>query len=133
MRVSRWTVQARRASSFGRFLPRVIANERHEAAAFQHFGEKLAAVLFDELQLLVVGVAHGNNHAAALRKLRQQWLRSRRRRSGNEDCVERRKFRQAERAVSAMHVRVEVDKALELFGSGGSQLGAALDGENFFG
>src|SRR5690242_966077 len=106
--------------SFGRLLPGMIADERHEAAAFQHFRGELAGALFDKLQLLVVGVTNRNDHAAALGKLREEWLGRCRRRSGNEDGVEWRKFGKAERTVSAMHMDVEVREPLQSFRSGGS-------------
>src|SRR5215472_1687586 len=128
MRESRSRVQVGRSSSFGRFLPGVIADKRHKTAAFHGFRRKLAGALFDKLQLLIAGGAHRNDHAATFGKLRKERPRSRR---GDKDGVERRKFRQAERAVPAMDVHVEVAEALQFLRSGGSQLSAALDGEDF--
>ena len=51
---------------------------------------------------------HGENHAAAFSKLREERLRSPRSGSGNEDGVERSEFRQAKRPVAAMNVGVRV-------------------------
>src|SRR5215472_1569077 len=131
MRESRSRVQVGRSSSFGRFLPGVIADKRHKTAAFHGFRRKLAGALFDKLELLIVGVAHRNDHAATVGKLRKERPGSGRSCRGDEDGVERRKFRQAERAVPAMEVHVAVAEALKFLRSGGSQLSAALDGEDF--
>ena len=60
----------------------MVADERHESAAFQHFCREGITVLFDELQFLMLGIPHGNNHPPAFSKLCEERLGNCRRGSG---------------------------------------------------
>lgn len=84
----------------------MVADERHKSAALQHLCGESITVLFDQPQFLMVGISHGNNHPPAFGKLCEERLRNCRRGSSDENRIERRKFRQSQRAVAAMYMRV---------------------------
>ncbi len=88
----------------------MVAEERHESASFQNFCGECITTPYDQLQFLMFRIPHGENHAAAFGKLRQERLRNSGSGSGNEDGIERSEFRQTERAVAAMYVCVLVSK-----------------------
>src|SRR5256886_15091164 len=109
----------------------MVADKMHKWAALQHLGGESITALFDELQLLMFRASHGKNQPASLGKLGKQRFRNCGSGSGNEDGVERSKFRQPKRAVPAMHVRIGVAKLSQLGRSARSKLWPPLDGENF--
>src|SRR5215471_8935558 len=104
-----------------------MAHEGNEAAAFENFRGKRAAMLFDEPQFLAVLVADGNNHAAAFGKLREQRLRRRRSRRRNQDRVERRKFGKPERPIAAMYMHIVIAEGSQFCGGGRGKFRTPLD------
>src|SRR5712691_11326119 len=112
-------------------MPAVVADERYKSAAFQHLHGKSIPALFDEPQFLMFRIPNGKNHPAALGKLGKERFRNRRSGGSNEDGVERSEFREAQRAVAAMNVRIGVAQPSQLGGSAGSQLRPPFDRENF--
>ena len=78
-------------------------------------------------------VPNGQNHPAAFGELSEKGLWNRRSSSRDENGVERRKFRQAQRAVAAVNMHVAITEPRELFGSRGGKLRPPLDREYFLG
>src|SRR5258708_35948668 len=105
----------------GRCPAAMVGGQRDKSAAFQNPCWESIAMSLDKLQFLMFRGPHGENHAAALSKLREERLRNLGSGSGNEDGVERSEFRQAERAVAARNYGVRVAGPGHLRGGRGSQ------------
>ena len=89
-------------------------------------------MFFDELQFLMFRVSDWENYPAAFGKLRKERLGNRGSGSSDEDGVERSKFRQAKRAITAVNMRVCVPELRKLAGSRGCKLRSPFDCENLF-
>jgi CBS domain-containing protein len=93
--------------------------------------KRLVAMLFEKLQILILGVAYRDDHAPVYGKLIEQRQGRSRCSSGNQNGIERCELRQTERPIAAMNMNVMVSEPREPLCSGRGQLCAALDGENF--
>src|SRR3981189_2837273 len=81
----------------------------------------------------MLSVPNRNNHSAAFSELSEERLRNCGSRSGNEDGIKWRKFRQTQRAVAAMHVDVRITKPLQTRRCRKRQLGPSLHAKHFSG
>jgi len=88
----------------------MVADKRHKSAALQKLcGERITAP-FDELQLLVFRIAHGEDHSPAFGKLREKRLRNCGSGGGNKNGLEGSEFRQSQRTIATMYVRIRIAK-----------------------
>ena len=110
----------------------MVADQRHESAAFQHLCRECIAAFFNQPQFLMFRVSHGENHAAAFRKLSEERLWDPRSGRGDEYGIKRGKFRETQCAIAAVYMRVWVPKPRERCGSSGSKLRPPLDREHLF-
>ena len=81
----------------------------------------------------MVYLTNRKNDSASFGELSKEWLRNRRSRGSNEDGVERRKFRQTQCAIAAVHVHVDVPQPCESLRCRHGKLRPPLDGEYFLG
>ena len=73
----------------------MVTNQRNKSACFKRLRLEGIPDPFDKEQLLILRVAHRQNHPAPIRKLSTKWFGHGRRRRGNKYRVKRSKFRQA--------------------------------------
>src|SRR5882672_6069654 len=93
----------------------LVANQRNEADRFAKRSYRLAVDHANELELLGVSCSYGNDHAAALAELGEQFCWQLRCGSGNEDRVERRGGGKADRAISSNDLNVGITERGENF------------------
>src|SRR5579885_1089722 len=101
------------SDSLPSFTISLSANERHEAASFQHIDGTLTILLANKLKLLRESQTNRNNHPSPLVQLVKQRCRNSRGRGRNDNSFERRPFRQTLTAVTDSHKDVSVSEALQ--------------------
>src|SRR4029450_954431 len=106
-------VQGRRACTRSSSLPGVLPDKLDEFALAAETGLHLAADLLDHRQRLIRDVADGHHHATALGELLEERRGDRRAAGGDEDPVEGRLVRPAERAAAHADPDVVVAELLE--------------------
>src|SRR5215472_18906952 len=87
-------------NSFRRIRPAVAASQWNELAGEKFLFADLAAALANAHEHLLVALAHGNDQLTAFRELRHQRLRNPWCRGGNQNAIERRSLRPAQRSVA---------------------------------
>jgi hypothetical protein len=111
----------------------VIEHQGNKADVFAEGYDLLSTDCSDELQLLRVGGADGNNHSSGIAELGQQHGRQIGSSGGDEDGVERGVGGKTKSAVSGKDSGVVIAEFGENFARSLGQSGMAFDGENLLG
>ena len=108
----------------------MVGNQRNEADEFAEGNRRLPVYHANELQLLRVGGADGNDHSSEVAELGEQSGRQIRSRGGDEDRVERSFGGKTERTVSIENTDIRIAERGQNVASAIGESGVAFDGND---
>jgi len=111
----------------------LVGDQRDEAYRITRGDDGLTVVHADELELLRVGWADGDDHAPAVAELGEQRRRDVQSGGGDEDCIEGGMCGKAEGSVAGKDLDIGITERRNGSASIGGESRMTFDGENFRG